>query len=145
MLQCMKSESEQGPLRPFHLGGDAFHLDRVGRALAIHGFDHDYGRYLAQYCSPEDAGRLLAVADTPESWPAWEMHPAGDEVVIVLSGRADFLQKTEAGIRRIRVGPRDAIINPAGVPHTADVIEPLTALYLTPCPGTTHFPRQGDE
>jgi hypothetical protein len=33
------------------------------------------------------------------------------------------------------------MINPAGVWHTADVEEPMKAIYITPCPGTQHRPR----
>jgi hypothetical protein len=33
------------------------------------------------------------------------------------------------------------MINPAGVWHTADVEEPVKAIYITPCPGTQHRAR----
>jgi hypothetical protein len=45
----------------------------------------------------------------------------------------------------MEVGPHEAVINPAGVPHTANVIEAFLALYITPGPGTEHIPRDDRE
>ena len=78
---------------------------------------------------------------SPADWPVWECHPQGDEPVLVLSGRAVFIQALDAGDQHIEDGAGEALVNPAGVWHTADVHEPLTALYLTPCPGTEHRAR----
>jgi hypothetical protein len=39
------------------------------------------------------------------------------------------------------VGPGSTLTNPAGVWHTADVEQPLKAIYITPCPGTRHRAR----
>jgi mannose-6-phosphate isomerase-like protein (cupin superfamily) len=77
-----------------------------------------------------------------ENWGSWETHPSGEELVLVLSGRAEFIQLIDGVERRVVVGPHEAIINPAGVAHTANVIEPFAALYITPAPGTSHRPRE---
>lgn len=120
---------------------DAVHLDSGTGAVPIPGFKDDYDAYIAAHCATAP-GRLVSLATSEKAWPVWETHPAGDEVVIVTKGRAEFIQELGDGTRRrVVVGPNEAIINPAGVPHTANVIEPFTALYLTPCPGTTHRPR----
>jgi hypothetical protein len=68
-------------------------------------------------------------------------HPAGEEVVVVLSGRVDLVQEIEGKVHRQAVGEGQAIINPTGVWHTADVIEPGMALFITPGMGTEHRPR----
>lgn len=127
---------------PLQLGHDAIHLDSTTRAVPLPGFDHGYDAYIAAHCAPGTPGRLVTIEVSSESWSAWEMHPEGDEVVVVLAGRAEFVQRFPDGREvRVVVGPREAIVNPAGIPHTANVIEPMTALYITPAPGTTHEPR----
>lgn len=129
-------------MNPLHLLNDAAHLAAPSRVVPVPGFAHDYERYLAAHCTPADAGRLVAVYESKTDWPSWECHPAGDELVVVLSGRARFFQQLPGGDERsVELGPFEALVNPAGVPHTADVLEPFTALYVTPCPGTTHTGR----
>jgi hypothetical protein len=59
-----------------------------------------------------------------------------------MQGKAEFIHDFGGTHRRSIVGPSEAVVNPAGVPHTANVIEPFTAVYLTPCPDTKHLPRE---
>lgn len=125
------------------LSTDAVHLANLKpRMVAVPSFNHDYDAYEAKFCTKADPGRVLTVATSTESWNVWEVHPGGDELVIIISGRARFIQDIDGKHEVIEVGPNQAIINPANVPHTADVIEPLTALYITPGPGTRHLPRK---
>lgn len=124
-----------------HLLNDAIHLATRG-VTPVPDFGHDYETYIKRCCTEDDPGRLLTMAETTEPWAAWEIHPGGDEIVIVLRGRARFIQEIDGLERVVEVGPNEAIINPAGVAHTADVIEPFTALYITPAPGTVHRPRR---
>jgi mannose-6-phosphate isomerase-like protein (cupin superfamily) len=121
---------------------DAVHLP--GRsAVAIHGFSGEYDRYLAAHCTAADPGRLVGIYESKEDWQAWEIHPAGEELVIVTKGRAEFLQDFDGTIKRIVVETNQAIINPPNVPHTANLIDgPFTAVYITPCPETRHVPRK---
>jgi len=126
---------------PLRLLSDAIHLAAPSRALPVPAFDHGYERYLEAFCAPGDPGRLVAIFETTEDWPVWECHPEGDEVVVVLSGRARFHQELDGRVHTVEVGPHEAVINPAGVVHTADVIQPFIALYITPGPGTHHRPR----
>lgn len=133
---------DSGMNKPLQLTLDAVHLDPHVGAVPLAGFDNGYDAYIAAHCRPGQPGRLISLATSTEHWAVWETHPAGDEVVIVTSGRAEFIQELPNGTRvRVRVGPNEAIINPAGVPHTANVIEPFTAICVTPCPDTTHRPR----
>jgi quercetin dioxygenase-like cupin family protein len=133
---------------PFDLGETPIHLgSRMGAsdpAVPLPGFGFDgpaFEAYIAAHCTSETPGRLLMIETTPGDWPAWERHPAGDEIVIVLEGKATFLQEIGGEVRRTPVGPGAAIINPTGVWHTADVQQPLKAIYITPCPGTEHRRR----
>lgn len=124
-----------------NLTRDAIHLGGAESALPVPAFNHGYEAYAKAFCTLEHPGRLVAIYTTSEDWAVWEMHPAGDEVVIVTAGRAEFLQDIDGTIVRTVVGPNEAVINPAGVAHTANVIEPFTAVYITPGPGTEHRPR----
>ena len=65
----------------------------------------------------------------------------GADFSMLLEGKAEFVQQIDGEERRTPVGPGATMINPAGVWHTADVTEPLRAIYITPCPGTQHRPR----
>lgn len=126
---------------PIHLDGRA---DPEASAIPLREFTFDaesFERYIAQHCRPGAPGRLVMIESTPTDWSAWECHTEGDEVVIVLEGKAVFVQEIEGESRRTAVGPGSTLINPANVWHTADVEEPLKAIYITPCPGTQHRPR----
>ncbi len=121
---------------PFHLNGDGVH--------PVADFHYDgpsFERYVSTLCSDDDPGRLVMIETTPTDWPAWERHTLGDEIVFVLEGRGEFIHETADGEVRLPVGPGSALINPRGMWHTADVVEPIRAIYMTPCPGTEHRPR----
>jgi mannose-6-phosphate isomerase-like protein (cupin superfamily) len=97
--------------------------------------------YEAQTGADGDDGRLVVVSAQERSWDSWERHPAGDEVVVQLAGRVVVIQDTSDGEHRLELGPREGLINPRGVWHTADVLEPGDALFITPGRGTEHRPR----
>lgn len=128
-------------MKTLNLLRDAVHLGTDARALPVFEFGHDYDKYLAAYCSAEDPGRLVCLYETERDWGNWEAHPAGDELVVVLRGTAELIQESDGEERRVILGPNQAIINPPGVWHTANVIEPFLALFVTPGPGTQHRPR----
>lgn len=114
---------------------------RESTALAVPDFAGDFDGYIARHCSTGDEGRLVMSWRTETDWATWECHPGGDEIVILTSGKAEFIQDFDTIEKRTIVSAGQAIINPKGIPHTANVIEPFTAIYITPCPGTTHRPR----
>lgn len=120
------------------------HVEASGRASTIDGFTFDpsgFEAYIAANTSPSDPGRLVFVERSADSWGMWECHRAGDELVIVIAGVAIFIQEIGGVEVRTRVTAGQAVLNPAGTWHTADVEEPFAAIYLTPCPGTEHRPR----
>lgn len=84
---------------------------------------------------------MVMVFEGSRSWDSWERHPAGDEVVICLSGRMTVIQEIDGGHEPIGLGPCEAMINPSGVWHTADVREPVRFMTITPGQGTEHRPR----
>lgn len=130
------------PMRPLNLLEDAAHLFSARSAISpIFEFAHGYEKYVREFCTEQDPGRLICIHESKVDWPSWESHPAGDELVVVLSGKAEFIQEQDGKETRVILGPHEAIINPPGVWHIANVIEPFIALFITPGPGTTHRPR----
>lgn len=74
-----------------------------------------------------------------EAWPGWEMHPKGDETVMLIEGAAEFvlwIGGREAVVQVDR--PGQYVIVPKGTWHTARPLRPTTMLFLTPGEGTEH-------
>jgi quercetin dioxygenase-like cupin family protein len=132
------------PRRAIDLTAAPIHLGLGSTAVAVDGFGWD-GDALAAYATAVAAdgaeGRLVMVFQGSTSWDAWERHPAGDEVVVCLSGRMTLVLDVDGEHRPVELGPCEAMINPAGAWHTADVHEPVVFLTITPGEGTEHRPR----
>jgi mannose-6-phosphate isomerase-like protein (cupin superfamily) len=132
------------PRGPIDLTATPVHLGLGSRALAVDGFDWDapvLEAYAAAVAEDGAEGRLVMVFEGGRSWDVWERHPAGDEVVICLSGRMTVIQEVDGESEPVALGPCQAMINPAGVWHTADVHEPVRFMTITPGRGTEHRPR----
>ena len=131
---------------PFDLAKTPIHLATGADAGAspIEGFSFDgpaFVAYAEQHTSDDAPGRLVMIETTASDWPAWECHPMGDELVIVLEGRGTLRQEIDGEERCTPFAPGDTFVNPAGVWHTADVTEPMKAIYITPGRGTEHRAR----
>ena len=129
---------------PSSLETDPIHLNGSLSAIPVSSFrftPDGFRAYMAAHCSVEDPGRIVMIEHSSTDWPMWERHTAGDEVVIVISGTARFIQELDGDPAPLTLSAGEAVINPAGVWHTADVVQPFSAVYLTPCPGTEHRPR----
>lgn len=86
-------------------------------------------------------GRLVSAYRFSGDWPSWERHPAGDELVLQLSGAMDFVLEEGGGRERtLSLRGRAAVVVPRGVWHTARVFEPSEALFVTRGEGTEHRP-----
>ena len=97
-----------------------------------------YGERVA---SDGDEGRLVSYFHQDASWDTWERHPAGDELVVLVSGRVDLFQEIDGEVRKVELTAGMAVVNPPGVWHTADIHEPGDALFITPGRGTEIRPR----
>lgn len=101
-----------------------------------------YEAYSARVAADGREGRLVALHRFDESWDSWEMHPAGDEVVVCLEGSMTLHQELPDGTARTEtLDAGDYAINPPGAWHTADVDGSALALFITAGEGTTHRPR----
>jgi hypothetical protein len=120
------------------------HLGLGSRALAVEGFGWDGGvlaAYAAAVADDGAEGRMVMVFEGSRSWETWERHPAGDEVVVCLSGRMTLIREVDGEYEQVVLGPCEAMINPCGVWHTADVHESVRFMTITPGQGTEHRPR----
>ena len=107
------------------------------------GFDRDQSASLvpARPDPPVEVnGLTLGVATMSENAPhGGEMHPDGDEVLILVSGRVNVVFE-DAALDAIEMAPGDGLIVPKGVWHRVDIIEPSQIVYATPGPGGEYRP-----
>jgi mannose-6-phosphate isomerase-like protein (cupin superfamily) len=132
-------------MEPFDLTTTFVHLGLGVRAVPIPDFAWSpefMQHYGDTYASDGDEGRLVCITPQRATWDTWERHPAGEEVVLLLSGRVDVVQDLDEVERVIALQPGEAMINPTNVWHTATVHEPGQALFITPGRGTEHRPRE---
>ena len=88
-------------------------------------------------------GITFGVASMSENSPhGGEMHPDGDEILYLVSGRARvvFLDGSEDDIDMC---PGDGLVVPKGVWHRVDILEPCQIVYVTPGPNNQFRPLDG--
>jgi quercetin dioxygenase-like cupin family protein len=100
-----------------------------------------YERYGQRNAADGAEGRLVIIHTFTESWDSWEMHPHGQELVVCTDGAMTAYQEIEGQVRTVELRAGDALINPVGVWHTADVAATATALFVTAGMGTENRPR----
>ena len=82
---------------------------------------------------------LVAANAFDKDWPNWEMHPAGDEIVVLLAGAVTFVFETDAGEQHVSLAEQGGYaIVPKGTWHTAKTSTPSRMLFITPGEGTQH-------
>jgi mannose-6-phosphate isomerase-like protein (cupin superfamily) len=87
-------------------------------------------------------GRLLVSSFTfDQSWSTWEMHPAGDELVCLLSGDVTMVLDRNGTEDLIRLRePGSFAVVPKGTWHTARTSVATQMLFVTPGEGTDNRP-----
>ena len=81
---------------------------------------------------------LVSIFGFDKDWPTWERHPAGDEIVCLLSGRATLV--LEDGTRIEVREPGEFVVVPKGLWHTAKTTVPTKMVFVTPGEGTENKP-----
>ena len=82
---------------------------------------------------------LVSCYDFTADWDRWELHPAGDEVVILLSGQATMVIEHEHGFEQIELRhANDFCLIPPNCWHTAKIAHFAKLLFVTPGAGTRH-------
>ncbi len=90
-------------------------------------------------------GVTIGIATMSENSPhGGEMHPDGDEILYLISGRAKvvFLDSPE---KDIEINAGDGLVVPKSMWHRVDILEPCQIVYVTPGPNNEFRPRaEGD-
>ena len=81
-------------------------------------------------------GFVSVTADAPHKG---EMHPDGDEILYVISGRLRVIGESDPG-KPIDLGPGDACIVRKGEWHRVVMVEPAQLVHITPGPRGDHRP-----
>jgi quercetin dioxygenase-like cupin family protein len=68
-----------------------------------------------------------------------EVHPDGDEILYVISGRLHVIGESEPN-KVINLGPGDACIVRKGEWHRVIMVEPAQLIHITPGPRGDHRP-----
>lgn len=85
-------------------------------------------------------GLTFGVATMSQNSPhGGEMHPDGDEVLYLVSGRIKVVFLDDP-VDDIEVRPGDGLVVPRGMWHRVDIIEPSQIVYLTPGPNNEFRP-----
>lgn len=85
---------------------------------------------------------LVTMISFDTTWSNWEMHPNGDEIVCLLSGKASMVLESDRGEIVAKLAkPGDYVLVPKGTWHTARTNEKCTMFFITPGEGTEHRPR----
>ncbi len=74
---------------------------------------------------------------------AGELHPDGDELLFLVSGKVTVVLEDADPPRELELGPGQAVVVPRGVWHRVVLKEPSQILHITPGPGGDHRPLPG--
>jgi len=86
-----------------------------------------------------DQGRLMSAFTFSEPWSMWERHPAGEELVMLISGSAAVVLEESGNERTVQLSePGSYVLVPQNVWHTVKTSVATTMLFLTPGAGTEH-------
>jgi mannose-6-phosphate isomerase-like protein (cupin superfamily) len=119
-------------------------LGAGGRAQTVEG-GADFWSALTRGERPEvEVGTLIAAFDAEGPLGAWEMHPQGEELVLLVAGRARF--HLDHGREREAVelrAPGAFVLVPRGTWHRIEALEPSKLLFVTYGAGTQHRGAEG--
>jgi mannose-6-phosphate isomerase-like protein (cupin superfamily) len=117
---------------PAHLGLGA----RVEPQEEFDGTPDWYMRYGLRNADDGTEGRLVSMFTFSAPWDSWEMHPDGEELVVCVDGSMVLHQELNGEQRTVELRAGQAVVNPRGAWHTADVERRATAVFITAGAGT---------
>lgn len=90
--------------------------------------------------NPSLKENLVGVYAGGSDWPNWEMHPNGDEVLVLLEGRLTMIFERAGRQTRHEMAAGSTLVVPAGTWHRALVSQPTKLMAITYGSGTQHKP-----
>jgi mannose-6-phosphate isomerase-like protein (cupin superfamily) len=129
-------------IETFPLCGSAIHVAPGGHASVMRG--SELKSRLRQLPDGLLLGTFQIEDDVDAHSHVWEMHPMGDEMLVMLTGSLEV--EYADGPRRATslLGTRQCMVMPGGVWHRLEVREPGLLLTLTPLQGTLHSEQPGE-
>lgn len=83
--------------------------------------------------------QLVSMHEFEEDWAAWEIHPKGDEVVVLLSGRITLRLDIDGEHQKVELREQgDFVVVPQNTWHTAHTQTPSKVLFITPGEATEY-------
>ena len=86
-------------------------------------------------------GRLVMAFEVSEDMAHWEKHPAGDEVLLLMSGAVTVILEQAGGEQRVEVSAGEAYCVPRDTWHRIEVRQAGKIVFMTAGEGTEHRPR----
>lgn len=129
-------------MRPIDLTETYVHLE-PGPGVGIIDVDDRFWQTVGER-TELDSGRLVMAGETTADWDHWEMHPDGDELIMVARGSVRIHVDVPDGptpAAPVVLEAPHLVSMPAGAWHTMDVIEPALVVTITWGAGTQHRPR----
>jgi mannose-6-phosphate isomerase-like protein (cupin superfamily) len=113
-------------------------VDGAGGVTATPG-GPEFWRTIGQ--NPAAGGTLVTVGTGEGDWPHWEIHPVGDEVLVLLEGSLRMLfEHPDGRTSEHPLAPGGTLIVPTGVWHRAIQQNGVRMLFITYGEGTQHKP-----
>lgn len=117
------------------------HIIHLSSAGAIRSHASGVGFFQLAMANPElMQGYVFSLHHAANSaavhYPTWEMHPEGDELLILLSGSLSAEFRHQEGQSTEVLSCHTASIVPAGIWHRLIVHEPSVLIAITPRQGT---------
>jgi len=113
------------------------HLKDLGSATAIPVDPLEFWKNAAT--RPELAsGRIVTGSRHEKDMAHWEMHPAGDELLVALSGEFEVHLQDGPNGQRLPLKAGEVVLVPFGIWHRLTVKTPGEILFITPGKGTQH-------
>lgn len=141
------SDSTPKSFASFDLSGTYVHLEDGGVALPVEVTETFWQELMTGEARSDGVARIaagdgwLVTANRFErDTPMWEMHPEGDELLLMLSGALDVVFDGADGERAVELRAGSACRVPRGTWHRLVVREPGLMLGVTRGKGTQHRP-----
>jgi mannose-6-phosphate isomerase-like protein (cupin superfamily) len=117
------------------------HLGDGGAATAIPVTDSFWEELGGGKLPQLEQGRLVTQFSFETDWAQWEMHPEGEELVLLLAGSVDFILDQGGVESTVELrGPGSFVLVPRGAWHRARPHAPTTMLFVTAGRATKHRP-----
>lgn len=129
-------------MRPIDLTDTSLHLG-TGPDVDVLDVDETFWATIHERTELQ-TGRLVMASDTSVDWDVWEMHPEGDELILVATGavriHVEHPDRPDLATPVLIEAPHLSLM-PAGAWHTMDAMEPARVVTVTWGGGTQHRPR----